>query len=235
MRTNSYSIILGACILMAPALTHTASAQEKNWKIGLQSGIFIPQDWSVRGMQQISYTQGSPTSIFVTGFGQGGDITLSGTYYYSDWGIMLKAGVRLLKNDLDMSLAPDGQHDMYENHLTLFPVTINLVRRMRLSESKVTPYFGFGLGAYYTEWEQKHFPEGGTRVWTKGNSVPIGINICGGLDYAFYHDIIVNFEVGYSYTPTNLKIKNVDTNDQIEMRKLNLGGVTFKLGLAFRF
>ena len=235
MRTNLFRVILGACFLMVPALIHTANAQKKNWKISLQSGIFIPQDWSVRGMQQISYSGGSPTSIFVTGFGQGNDITLSATYYYSDWGIMLKAGVRLMNNDLDMALAPDGLHDMYENHLTLFPITLNLVRRMSFPEGKVTPYFAFGFGAYYTEWEQKHFPEGGTRTWTKGSSVPVGINICSGLDYAFYHDLIVNFEVDYSYILASLKIKNVDTNDEVEMKNLNLGGVTFKLGLAFRF
>jgi outer membrane protein W len=235
MRAKFYIVIFGLCFLATPILNFTVNAQGKNWKIGIQSGLFIPQEWSIRGMQQIAYTNGNPVSIMVNGFGQGGDINLIGAYYFSDWGIMAKAGVRLLKNDLDMSLAPNGDHDVYENHLTIFPVTLDLVRKISSPGVKVTPYFAFGLGIYYSEWEQKHFPEGGTRVWTKGNASPLGINVCGGLDYAFYHDLMLNFEVGYCYIPSDLKIKNVDTNDQIEMRNLNLGGVTFNLGLAFRF
>ena len=85
MRTNIKYIIPGACFLMVPFLMRTASARENHWKISLQAGIFIPQDGSIMGTQQVYYTGGSPSSIYVTGFGQGNDINLTGSYFYSDF------------------------------------------------------------------------------------------------------------------------------------------------------
>ena len=92
-----------------------------------------------------------------------------------------------------------------------------------------------GAGILYATWEQKHYPEGGTRTWLKGSAYPVDCHFLTGFNFPIYHDLLFNGEIEYCYEPANWKIKNVDSNDVAEYKNLNIGGIALKLGLAFQF
>ncbi len=212
-------------------------AQDNKLDIGLRTGVFVPSNWMIQGYQTVEYVDGSPEDISMMGFGNGGILNFYTKYYITDHiGIMLEAGADLLqKNKLELALAPNGEHDMYENSLIIFPVNLSFIHRLTFAETKFSPFTGVGLGVYIAQWEQKHFPENGNRTWVQGKENPIGIKFFTGFDIPIYHDLIFNFQFDYYYAATDWTITNTDTNEETVYNKLNIGGVSLKLGLGFRF
>jgi len=227
--------VIGMSLLVAPSHISDLFAQGKAFRVGIQAGAFIPQYWQIQGWEQISYSNGSPTSVTVSGFGDGGELNLFGTYYFSDWGATVRTGVRLPRRELSMSAGPGGWRESYENRLTVIPLTFSLTRRASVNNSKFSSYFGIGIGLYISRWEQKHSREGAERTWLKGSSTPIGGNLTAGFDYPLYSHLLINCEAEYSYVKTDWEIQNVDTNERIELKNSNIGGISLRLGLAFEF
>ncbi len=218
---------------MGILISNVAIGQSNQFQIGVHLGPFIPQNTQVQGLSQVSYVDGSPVSAFSVGFGNGFDLSLNGAYYFSDLGVQVRSGIRILQNELRMSLAPDGDIDSYENTLTVFPNTISFVNRFSPAGSRVIPYMGIGFGIYFTEWEEKHFPENATRTWMKGSAMPVGIHFLTGFSCPLYGDLFFTGNLEYSFASTDMKVKNADNNDEREIRDLNIGGMTISLGLAF--
>ena len=228
-----FSLVPG--FLLVQLFVTVAYAGDKKFQVGIQLGPFIPQDYMVQGSSQITYSGSALQYAVVNGFGYGNDLNLSVVYYFSDWGINLKSGARLLKNKLEVALPPNGDKDYFENTLTIIPVTLSLIDRLKLSDSKFVPYIGMGAGVLIAHWEEKHYPENQTRLWLKGSANPVDFHFLAGFTFPIYYDLLFNGEIEYSYAPADWKIKNVDTTDEVEMKNLNIGGVALKLGLAFRF
>lgn len=221
------------CILL---FTAGARAQQKKATIGIRFGTYIPQDWEIQGMFQVNYTStGSPTSALVSGFGNGSIIMLHGTYFPSDWGVGLEAGVVLMKDrQIDMIFDP-GIRNMYENNLTIFPITVSLLHRLGESGRKFQPYAGVGAGIYIGEMELKHFPEGAQRTWLKGSSNPVEFHFLMGADFPVYYNLLLSGQIKYAVTQSDWKLTNQDNGEVNEMRGLNVGGVELGFGLSYQF
>jgi len=224
-------------IILAPGVF----AQEKPFTAGIRIGAFIPQNWQIQGYGAVYYnSDGSPTGVNFSGFGNGIDFSLHCSYYFSNWGLMLETGGRtLLKRKIDIDIAPDGRNQFYENRLIIFPITLSLIHKISVPDSKVTPVLGTGFGVYISEWEQKHYYEnvGGTLVqeYLKGSSIPIGIHCLIGCYYPLYDNLLFDCECRYSYAESDWKIKDDERNTETKFIGLNTGGVSLRLGLSFRF
>lgn len=212
-------------------------AQDKKFNIGIQSGLITPSNSVIEGFHTINYTNGSPVDLYCTGFGTGAIINVYAKYIFSNnTGLMLEGGVNLFtKNSNELALAPNGEIDMYENKLTIFPVQISLVHNFIITESKFIPYMGAGFGVYISEMEQKHFPENAPRTWLKANKIPVGVHFLSGFSFPIYHDLMFNFQFTYNYAAADWKIQDVDSDAEIEFKNLKIGGVSLKLGIGFRF
>ena len=214
-----------------------SSAQDKKFDIGLRSGVFVPSHWMIQGYQSVSYIDGSPVDISIMGFGNGSIMNLYVKFFFkNNIGIMLDGGAVLLqKNKEDIALAPNGDQDMYENKLLMFPINLSIIYKIKIPESKFTPFIGAGLGGYISEWEQKHYPEFGDRTWLQDKQNYIGFHFLSGFDFPIYHDLIFNFEFGYNYASAEWRITNPDTNNETVYKNLNMGGISLKVGLGFKF
>lgn len=217
------------------------SAEENDFTVGIWIGSFSPQNEQIQGQHTILYdTSGNPYSASVSGFGNGVDLMIYGTYYYNSYGIRLETGPRLLqKRKLDIDLLIHSE--TYENRLNIIPITMTLLYRLQKPETNISPYIGFGSGIYISSWEQKHSTDStGTfeRTWDKGSSNPIGIHVLAGLDYPLFRGIFLSGEIKYSYINSDWDIDRTINNltpSKIEMKDLNIGGTSILMGLNYRF
>lgn len=227
---------IGIYFLLIIVFSQGVFAKEKPFTVGMSVGPFIPQDWQIQGFTAVYFdSAGSPTGAVVSGFGNGVDLSLYGSYYFTNnWGLMLEASARLLqKRKLDMSFTTGK--DYFENRLNIVPITLSLIHKISDVNSKISPYLGLGLGVYISDWEQKHYPEGEERTWLKGSSTNLGVHFLTGFNCPLYHDILFDCELRYSYVEGDWKIKEVDRNTETEFRNLNIGGVSLNIGLGYRF
>jgi opacity protein-like surface antigen len=225
--------IYSVCLLF---LIYFCPAQQKTLVLHVNGGFFIPQDHQIQGTEFINYNaNGNPVSMFASGIGSGADLRLGITYFTKYYGIGINAGVRPLENRKeDLSLAPDGQHDMYENRLILIPVTVNFYYAIQQIDSKVQPYLGIGAGIQIARMELKHYPENQTRTWIKGDDISPGIQFMVGFSLSFSPNVMALFEYGYSYFSSDWEVKNQDTDEMIKYMGLNTGGTSLTLGIAYR-
>lgn len=235
MKKIIYSFVFVIYFIFCNAFTSNVEAQDEKFQIGIQSGPFIPQNWQIQGYNQITYSNGSPVNAINGGFGNGFDMNLSVCYFFTGWGLNLNAGIRMLDKNLEMALAPNGEKVDYESNLNIVPITLSLINKFNIPDSRLVPYVGMGTGVLIATWEQKDFPENATRTWLKGSANPIDFLFKSGFIFPVYYDLLLTGEISYDYAATTWKIEDVDSGDQYEMRDLNIGGVSLKIGLAFRF
>jgi len=222
------------CCLIVSSNTH---AQNKRTYISINTGLFVPgNDLTIGGYTIINYNaSGSPTDLFVNGFGTGGNLNLSIHHYFSGFGLRLKSGVTILRQDKDLALAPIGDRLAYDNTLDIVPVELSLVYKIDLENSKVVPYFVTGLGLYYGSMETKIMPENGPREWRAGSAISGGITCYSGIFIPVYFDLLLNLEVGYNLALGNWDLEDQDDQTVVRYEGLNTGGISFNIGLAFRF
>jgi outer membrane protein W len=226
-----------AVIIFCFIAGNNINAQNKRTYIGLNTGLFVPgNDYLVGGVRTVSYDAGgSPVGLFVTGFGTGGDLNISIHHYFSAVGIRLRSGVTILRQNVDLALAPDGDRLAYDNTLDIVPVELSLVYKIDFENSKVVPYLGTGLGFYYGSMETKIMPENGQRTWNAASAISGGITSYSGIYIPIYFDLLLNVEVGYNFALGNWELEDQDDQTVTKYEKLNTGGISFNIGLAFRF
>lgn len=237
MRRISYFILgfvwLGNLLFVSQAL-----AENKPFSIGIRIGLFTPLDAQIKGFRIVYFeSTGAQEGVTVSGFGTGPDVNLHFNYDFSNWGLMLAGGFRLLQeNKIDLNHIYG--RDMFENRLNIFPITLSSVYKIKIPDSRTIPYLGLGLGIYFAEWETKHWTwrdEVLTRYWLKGSAKPLGIHFLTGFNAFIYHDVFLNCEFRYSLIEGDWKIKDVDRNTQTEYQRLNIGGASINLGLGYSF
>lgn len=234
---RTISLLTIAAIIICFITSNNINAQSKRTYIGLNTGLFVPgNDYIIGGVRTVSYNAGgSPVGLFVTGFGTGGNLNISIHHYFSNVGIRLRSGVTILRQDVDLALAPDGERLAYDNTLDIIPVELSLVYKIDFENSKVVPYFGTGLGFYYGSMETKIMPENAQRTWNASSAISGGVACYSGIFIPIYIDLLLNLEVGYNLALGNWEQEDQDDQTVTRYEKLNTGGVSFNIGLAFRF
>ena len=212
-------------------------AQNKRTYISLNTGLFVPgNDFIIGGWKTTGYdANGSPVDVSVNGFGTGGNFSISFHHYFSNIGIRLKSGVVVLRQDIGVALAPNGEMMSYDNTLNIVPAELSLACKINLDDSKVVPYFGTGIGIYYGAMETKRMPENGQRTWLKDEAFSGGVTCYSGIFIPVYFELLLNLDIGYNVAIGTWELKDQDDDTITKYEDLNTGGFTFNIGLAFRF
>lgn len=234
---RSVQILFIVVICIGLSDSRYTNAQSKNTIVGINTGLFIPaNDYIIGGYKVIGYNdEGSPVSLMVSGFGTGGKLNVGISHYFSGIGLSLKSGVTVMRQETNMSLAPDGERLTYDNTLNLIPVELTLDYRFDLKETDIMPYFGLGAGFYYGSMEKKSFPENSPRTWMKGSAFSGGLVSYSGLIIPIYHDLLLNLRAGYNIAFGNWELEDQDDQSVTRYEKLNTGGFSFGFGFAFWF
>lgn len=230
-------ILIAVTVICCFIISNNIHAQNKRTYISLNTGLFVPgNDYIIGGFKAVSYDAGgSPYSLLITGFGNGGNLNLSIYHYFSNVGIRLKSGVIVLRQNIKMGLAPVGDELEYDNTLDIIPVELSIVYKIDLENSKVVPYFGTGLGFYYGSMETKRMPEVGQRSWMAGNAISGGFACYSGIFIPIYYDLLLNLDAGYNVALGNWELEDQDNQSITKYEGLNTGGISFNIGLAYRF
>lgn len=224
-------------MILAALLTASSHSGESPFRIGLRTGVFIPQDWRVQGQAQINHLpDGSTEDWGIFGFGNGFDLSLYAEYNLGTFGLRLDSGFRLHNGRRFSTEDISGRVD-YESRLEVIPVELSMIYRMEVSDERISPYFGFGPGLYISRSEDKTLYNYSTfgRVWEKGSKTVFGACVIAGLDYILPGGLFFGIECRYSYAPSDWKFENQDSDSFIESKDLNIGGTSLKAGLGYRF
>ena len=234
---RSVRILFAVTVICCFIINSNIYAQNKRTYISLNTGLFVPgNDYIIGGYTIINYNAaGSPTGLFVYGFGTGGNLNLSIHHYFSNVGIRLKSGVTVLRQEKDLALAPIGDRLAFDNTLDIIPVELSIVYKIDFENSKVVPYFGTGLGFYYGSMETKIMPENGPREWRAGTAISGGFACNTGLFIPIYYDLILNLDVGYNVALGNWELEDQDDQSVTRYEGLNTGGISVNIGLGYRF
>ncbi len=69
----------------------------------------------------------------------------------------------------------------------------------------------------------------------KASSTPIGINFMVGFEYVLIGNVFLNGELGYEYAESDWELEISDSDRSLELRDLNIGGTSLRLGLGYEF
>jgi len=235
---NKLLISVFLCLFV---LSSVMFGKDKQFAGGVWVGSFIPQDWQIQGQHKVDYDASGETRwAGVEGFGNGNDIILYGIYYFSDWGLRLECGVRLLHQKLKLDDLLAAESLEYDNQLNIIPVSLTLLHRLKIPDTKFSPYLGIGPSIYFASWEQKDIEQivgmPLFRRWLKDSlSISIGVHMLVGLEYPMSKGLFIGGEIKYSYVPSTWELEDQDRGFVIEIKDLNIGGTSMRLGLSYRF
>ena len=228
---------LYVAVLIVPLAVYP---QDKPLIIGVRGGLAVPHHWMLQGWHSVSYNAGgSPTGINISGFGDGGEVALCVSYTAPDgsaW--MVELGARILENKANLSLAPDGNKEVYDNYLnTIFPVAISRIHRFFLG-TRAVPYLGAGVGFYVSQWNTLHEWQSGETLRQTAEVTQftgLGLHGVAGFHRSLYYDIVLETQFRYTWIPSNVRIVDDEDGTWITHENLNIGGVSLTLGLAYQF
>lgn len=239
-RISTFIGKMGLYVLVL-AVPLTVYPQAKPLIIGIRGGVAVPHHYMLQGWHIISYEAGgAPTDVSISGFGDGGEVVLCVSYTSPDGSAWLvELGARILNNKANLSLAPDGKPEIYDNYLnTIFPVAISRVHRFFLEGTRTIPYMGAGVGFYVSHWNTMHeYYSGETLRQTAGSTDFTGLGLHGiaGFHHPLYYDIMLETQFKYTWIPSSVRIVDDETGTWITQENLNIGGVSLTLGLAYGF
>jgi hypothetical protein len=234
-------IFVSACFILFVLLLipNHLSAQSMPMSLGLEFGYFVPSDWTIQGSATIEYDNfGAPVDLNATGFGQGAVVNILFVYpLRQNWGIMVDIGIIPLHGrEITLALAPDGNQESYEHILDIYPLNVSLLHRFTISGSTLNPFLGAGIGLHFASWDTKHgFIRNAQyrRDWFKGTATHFSGHFLLGIQYELSSRLNLTSTVRYNFTGGDFEIKNVDTDERIEYDGIDLGGMSFKLGLNY--
>jgi len=171
------------------------------------------------------------------GFGGGIDFGLQAGYYFPRWGLRLGLGARSLTKEAKLRGMMWELWD-YDGRLKIYSIEMVLIHRLADQNSSFAPYIGVGPGLYFADWEQKMTREMAPDLEPsvrKASSTPIGINFMVGLEYALMGNVFLNGELVYEYAESDWELEISDSDRSLELRDLNIGGTSLRLGLGYEF
>jgi opacity protein-like surface antigen len=233
---SSTRIVLGLVFITVLILAVPGVA-EKPFQVSIQTGPFAPTDYMVHGNQSMLYNfPDGYISGTIMGFGTGVDLIISGQYRKGDWGVILDGGVRIHTNrEFKINTYSGRRH--FENNLTVIPVTVSVIHKIGIGDSRFTPFIGFGTGIYFSTWETKDVYEqfAYSRTWYKGSDISPGAHFLVGLDYNIFQDFDLKAQYRYSYIYSDWELDDQDSENKIEIYDLNMGGTSLRFGIGYNF
>ncbi len=235
---NKLSRFIIPVLLLLSVSALSASASEGRMRIGIRIGHFAPQDWLIQGPAE---TPGQPYRWQwyggSMGFGDGIDFGLQAAYCFPRWGLRLGLGTRSLTREAQIR-GQIWEILEYKGELKVYSIELILIHKLAGNNSSFAPYIGIGPGLYIAEWEQET-----TGGWSPplGESLrdetttPITISFLAGFDYALIGNIFLNGELGYEYAESDWELAISDSDRSLELRDLNIGGTSLRLGLGYEF
>ena len=239
-KMSTFTGKMGLCLMILAAASAVYS-QDKPFTIAVRGGIAVPHHWMLQGWRNVSYEAGgAPKNINISGFGDGGEVVLSVSYTSPDGsGWLVELGARILNNKANLSLAPDGKPEVYDNYLnTIFPVAVSRIHRFFLEGTRTIPYLGAGVGFYSSHWNTMHeYYSGETlrQIAESTNFTGLGLHGIAGFHRPLYYDIILETQFKYTWIPSEVRIVDDETGTWITHENLNIGGVSLTMGLAYSF
>ncbi len=235
---NRMSRLIIPVLLLLSISALSASASDGHMRIGIRIGHFTPQDWLIQGPAE---TPGQPYNWQWyggnMGFGGGIDFGLQAAYSFPKWGLRLGLGARSLTKEAKVRGMIWDTWD-YDGRLQVYSIEIILIHRLAGQNSSFAPYIGVGPGLYFADWEQKmtreEDPDLGAYV-QKASATPIGINFVVGFEYVLIGNVFLNGELGYEYAESDWELEISDSDRSFELRDLNIGGTSLRLGLGYEF
>ena len=235
---NRLSRFIIPVLLLLSVSALSASASDGHMRIGIRIGHFAPQDWLIQGPAE---TPSRPYSWQwyggSMGFGGGIDFGLQAGYYFPRWGLRLGLGARSLTKEAKLRGMMWELWD-YDGRLKIYSIEMVLIHRLADQNSSFAPYIGVGPGLYFADWEQKMTREMAPDLEPsvrKASSTPIGINFMVGLEYALMGNVFLNGELVYEYAESDWELEISDSDRSLELRDLNIGGTSLRLGLGYEF
>ncbi len=214
-KMSTFTGKMGICLVILAAAS-AAYSQDKPFTIAVRGGVAVPNHYLLQGWHYVFYDAGgSPTGIYISGFGDGGEVVLSVSYTSPDGSAWLvELGARILNNKANLSLAPDGKPEVYDNYLnTIFPVAVSRIHRFFLGGTRAIPYLGAGVGFYSSHWNIMHeFYSGETLRQTAESTKFTGLGLHGitGFHRPLYYDIMLETQIKYTWIPSNVRIVGDD-------------------------
>ncbi len=227
--------------LVVLAIPLAVYPQDKPFTIAVRGGIAVPHHYMLQGWHSVSYDAGgAPTNINISGFGDGGEVVLSVSYTSPDGSARLvELGARILQRKVDLSLAPDGNPEIYDHYLnTIFPIAVSRVHRFFLGGTRTVPYMGAGVGFYSSHWNTMNEYHIGDLLVQDAESTKftgLGLHGIAGFQAPLYYDILLETQFKYTWIPSEVRIVDDETGTWITHEGLNIGGVSLTLGLAYGF
>jgi hypothetical protein len=239
---HKHIIFIMLCITLSFGYASDMDKKTNIFSLGIKSGIFVPHHSIIQGYSFIRYNSSeSPIDLAAEGFGNGSDLRLFCAYTNNRSGlaVMIECGIiAMIGNRIDLALAPDGEHESYENRMIIIPLTFSSIYKIKLKEQKFILDTGFGFSLYLSDWETKHcyyLNHEFHRETAKGNSNPVGIHVISGFEYPIFHTLTMSLEFRYSFVQSNWKIKDQDSKEMMEYRNLNTGGCSLLIGIGYNF
>ncbi|UCH63331.1 MAG: hypothetical protein JSU77_02430 [Fidelibacterota bacterium] len=239
-RISTFISKMGLCAVVL-AVPLAVFPQDKPFTVGIRGGFAVPQNSTLQGSYFVSYDAGgAPDDVYISGFGDGGEVALSISYTSPDGSAWLvELGARILNNKANLTLAPDGKPEVYDNYLnTIFPIAVSRIYRFFLERTSTVPYMGAGVGFYSSYWNTMHeYYPGETLNQTAESTEFTGLGLHGiaGFHRPLYYDILLEAQLKYTWIPSNVRIVDDEDGTWITHENLNIGGVSLMLGLAYSF
>ncbi len=239
-KMSTFTGKMGLCLVILAAASAVYS-QDKPFTIAVRGGVAVPHHYMLQGWRRVSYDAGgAPTNVNISGFGDGGEVVLSVSYTSPDgsaW--LMELGARILNNKANLSLAPEGNREIYDNYLnTIFPIAVSRVHRFFLEGTRTIPYLGVGAGFYVSQWNTLHDLRVGETLYRTTESTRftgLGLHGIAGFQRPLYYDIVLETQFKYTWIPSEVRIVDDETGTWITHENLNIGGVSLTLGLAYSF
>ncbi len=232
---NKLSRFIIPVLLLLSVSALSASASDGHMRIGIRIGHFAPQDWLIQGPAETpgsrQYWRGYGGTL---GFGDGIDFGFQAGYYFPRWGLRLGLGAR--SNTKEAKLQDLWGTWDYKGKLKVYSIELILIHKLAGDNSSFSPYIGIGPGLYIADWEQEI-----TGMWSPewGGSLrdetATSISFLAGFDYPLIGNIFLNCELVYEYAESDWELEISDSDRSLELRDLNIGGSSLRLGLGYEF
>ncbi len=214
------------CAAIIASLPSFAIAGPSRFEVGLQGGMFMPQNWPIQDQVE-SWTGG---------FGRAFELGGYCGYYINDFEIRIKSATRQSVTEKKLR---NSYTNFQRNILQVVSFDLSFIYHMKLQNKNYRPYLGFGTGLNVANWKAEsrdfldQYYEGATIL--KGTTYPIGIHFLAGCEFPLNHNFYLSSEFGYSYISSDWKLEIADNIIRERANNISIGGASLRLGLGRRF